>query len=107
MAIPAAYYTTGYFGVDDPGTMKMFRSCQIITDPFIVEGNFTVHAKIVDYESHLVAAPLDVDLGTIILTYVSICHKARIIAWKIEFPTEDIACGVMEMSNSCFELSGR
>lgn len=104
---PPAFYKTGYFGIHQPGRMKMFRSGQFVPDPEVTDALFTIHCYMIEHENYPFATPREIDKGTVALACVPVNLKGRLLAWKIEFPAADVACGVMELSCSHFEISDR
>jgi hypothetical protein len=98
-----AYWSGGYFGIDQPQVVKMMRSGQLLTD----QTGFRIKCKAVDYDRSTLRNPLVIEFKKIDDAYIAINRKTRLLSYEIQFPDTDGDANVMELSNSYIPISER
>jgi hypothetical protein len=99
----AAFWEGGWFGVDKPLLNKFYRSAVIIVD----KDNFSISNKYVDHENTTFSVPGTIAARTLTEPRIGIDQKAKLLNYRIDFPTADIDCAILQLSNSYIPRSER
>lgn len=94
-----AYWRGGYFGGDSPHIMKMFRYGRLVTDQI----GFSLQHYLVDGDFR---NPDTIPFAQVLNNF-AVNRKSRRMSTEIQFPVEDVAANVIELSVSHIKTSDR
>jgi hypothetical protein len=98
-----AFWRGGYFGIDEPRRMKMFRFGRIVTD----QTGFRISNNLVDHIQSTFRNPERIDYRSINNSKIATNRKAKLNQYSIQFPENDADANVLELSDFSIPLTER